>query len=197
MTSFPLDAPLITDADDVLFDWHAGFDPYARAVLGAAPDSPLEDLAQQERSTMGRMVLEFIASPEFGRMTPYPDALVAMRAAAEQGRPIHVVSACGSDPRTIARREDNLASVFGDIFASITCTPIGGSKLPALQALHARQGKGIFVEDKRKHALSGIEAGHQAFVLRRPSNRDQEAGCTESRLTWVDDWHAIRRHRGF
>lgn len=191
----PPPAPVLLDCDDVLLAWLPAFAAHLHATTDLRPDpAGPQDwdmtawIGARDKAHTHALIAAFNRpeTPAFSRLAPIegaPEALTRLRA---QGRPLHVITAVGDDPALVAARERNLRDVFGDIFASIRCVPVGGDKRGHLRALP----RGAWIEDNHRHALAGQEIGHHPVVLRRSHNRQHEADCAAG-LTWVDGWPDI------
>lgn len=192
---------IIFDCDDVLLDWQEGFRNWMGALNGIHLD-PAGPSSWDMNSWVGRSAMPFVerfnASITFGSLLPCPGAKEAVRRLYAAGNNLHVVTACSDDPTTVARRERNLDRVFGDVFTSIICVPIGQSKADALREIVDANPATvpIWVEDNVRHATTGHGLGLNAFVMRRNHNRHLET-CTIATvrpMTWIDTFSELLDH---
>ncbi|UUV43245.1 phosphatase [Rhodobacter phage RcCWillis] len=184
---------IIFDCDDVLLDWQDGFRSWMLRNHGLVLDQSGPSSWNMDE-WVGAPALPFVkqfnSSIAFGDLSAYAGAKRAVSALYASGHNLHVITACSDDPATIRRRELNLDRIFGDVFTSIICVPLGASKADALVNLPT----GVWIEDNVDHALTGHKIGHKAFVLRRNHNFAREnATCNLSGLHWVDDFEPILR----
>lgn len=193
-----LNGPICTDVDDVLLDWlHSGFKMWSQETLGRKLDDRGPDGWNMsgwlgvDDDTARRMIGDFNNSEHFATLSPFPDAVQAMRELAAAGRRIHAVTSCSSDPLTVARRRRNLDDCFGDIFASLTCLDLGTCKTHRLNAIAEAEGRGVFVEDSHSNAVKGHGIGYATFLIRRGHNVSIEATCDVKGIEWVDCWKSI------
>jgi len=178
---------VLLDCDGVLLDWEASFREWVTARLrrpiAAEPsDWDLSKWLRVDREEADNLVRSFNLSKAFGNLAPVYGSQWALSALVEVGAEIHVITSCSSLPNVRHARSQNLVAVFGDVFASITCLPLHGTKTKAL-AEHAPGA--IWVEDNFTNATVGHHLGHQSFVLRRPHNKAQDG---KPGPTWCDDW---------
>ena len=191
---------ILIDCDDVALNYLEGFLPFAEDKLGrsfgdAMPeDFDLSIFLGIDTAATVDLINRFNAGEDgyFGRLKPIPGAVAALRAAHAQGRRISVITASSSLPVVHELRTRNLVDVFGDIFEDIRFVDLDGCKRAHLEDFPSR----IWVEDKFSNAILGAEAGHRAYVMRRCHNRHIEAGCTDPRAAWVDDWTEIAAAEG-
>ncbi len=180
----------IFDCDDVLLDWIGGFKAFLRDAYEIIPATPEPD-SWDMNHWVGRpalpLIKEFNESEAFGRLLPLPGAVEALRSITGS---ISVITSCGvsGGPVEIRRRE-NLLSQFGPIFDKIVCIPLGSEKYEALNEFDPS----VWVEDNYKHALAGVFAGHDTWMIRRPHNREFEAE-SHNLIEWVDSVQEVVSH---
>lgn len=184
--------PIIFDCDDVLLNWQEGFRRWMKSLRGidldpAGPKSwNMDEWVCQPAMPL---VSRFNMSHTFGSLHPVAGAKEAVAALYAAGHNLHVVTACSDDPIVIRRREQNLDRVFGDVFTSITCVPLGSSKANALKSLP----RGIWVEDNVEHAIVGHLSNNKTFIMRRGHNAQREIPTRNAwpNITWIDDFKPI------
>lgn len=191
-------APLIVDVDDTILDWIGSFRSFmserlGRDIEGVPNGWDMSSWLGIPADMVVRHIQDHNMSAHFGCLLPIHGAQETLLEAREREIPIHVITSCSTDPVTVSRRHDNLLTVFGDVFSSITCLDLDKPKASELSRVLDLDGAGIWVEDNHMKALEGHMLGHQAFVLRRGHNRDQEDSC-DAGLSWVDHWDEIRTH---
>lgn len=188
---------IILDCDGVMLDWIGGFRVYAERRLRRKldPSGPSSfDLYQWLGLDNFAQALEMIedfhegGGGEFGRLAPLPGAVEALQAFHEDGREIHVITACSLNPAVIGMRKANLEAVFGPIFKEIHCVGVRDSKRPLLDAY----APAVWIEDKFENAIDGLEAGHKTYLIRSSHNTVHEAAGKTGELICVDGWGDIR-----
>lgn len=182
---------IIFDCDDVLLNWQRGFtdwmfDFHQIQLDPAGPQSWDMNLWVGQNALP--FVQQFNASPDFGNLQACEGSQQAIARLYAAGHSIHVITACSDHPEAIARREANLDRVFGDVFSSIICIPLGGKKADALRSLPL----GAWIEDNVDHALTGREIGHRTFIMRMNHNFAREGLlCDVLDLEWIDDFEPV------
>lgn len=192
--------PIIFDCDDVLLDWQNGFRDWLWKTKGihlskAGPRS--WDMDEWVGQPARPLIEEFNASADFGYLTPCLGARQAVAKFYEKGHRLHVVTACSTDPVIEERRTKNLDALFGDVFTSIVCVPLGFAKTEALERiLKFTSQRPVWIEDNYKNCLMGVELGFDCWMFRRNHNRADE-DFVRSDVTWTNDFEPIlHRHLG-
>ncbi|QXN72200.1 phosphatase [Rhodobacter phage RcRios] len=185
---------IIFDCDDVLLDWQEGFRLWMLATNGVRLD-PAGPQSWDMDEWIGEPALPFIerfnASSSFGDLRSCMGAKAAVAQLYAAGHELHVVTACSADPAIIFRRERNLDRVFGDVFASIVCVPLGFPKSEALSKIAESTSQPIiWIEDNHKNALAGRALGFDCWMMRRPHNLSHEA-FSPLDMKWADDFDPI------
>lgn len=181
----------IFDCDDVLLDWQSGFMRWMAAIKRRPlnPAGPQSwDMLDWVGADAYDLVAQFNESMTFGNLIYCDGARAAVRTLYEAGHELHVISSCSADPAVVGRRERNLDRMFGDVFTSIVCLPLGSSKVKAIEKIvdAAPSGTATWIEDNVQHALDGFMLGLNTFVVRRGHNARDE-GDIGSHLTWIDN----------
>lgn len=178
---------VLLDCDGVLLDWEASFREWVAARLrrpiAAQPSHwDLTKWLKVDSEEADKLIRAFNRSEGFGNLAPIYGSQWALSALVEVGAELHVITSCSDLPNVCHARKKNLTAIFGDVFASITCLPLHGSKVKAL-ANH--EPGAIWVEDNFTNATVGHHLGHQSFVLRYPHNAHADG---KPGPTWCDDW---------
>ena len=183
---------ILIDCDDVLLDWQRGFRSWLRDIhnISAHPSGPtswdMSDWLGLSSNDCFSLVTQFNSSKDFGFLPALPTAVEVVRTLKQKGHSLYVITSCGIDPQTIQSRSDNLISHFGDVFDEVIAVPLGVGKQVHLQSFE----RSIWVEDNYKNALSGLQCGHQTYMMRRNHNRNDES-TSHDQIAWVDDWHDL------
>jgi hypothetical protein len=189
---------ILTDCDEVLFDWATPFAEWIRETYPEYRDTPgeLQDhwhieawlgCSLEESRDMVRI---FNGNPEFWTsFKPLPGVVENVHKFYQDGYSFVAITACATDRETYLGRWKNLEEVFGyGVFDTLHCVGLSESKRPYLARYHPT----IWVEDKARHAIDGAEVGHQSFLINYQHNiRD---GHNIPGVTRVDDWHDIYAH---
>lgn len=181
---------IIFDCDDVLLDWQEGFRRWMGTLQGihldpAGPQSWDMDVWVGQPATP--FVERFNASHTFGSLHPCAGAKSAVARFYAAGHDLHVITSCSDDPIVIRRREQNLDCVFCDVFSSITCLPLGGTKYSTLMRFPRGSA---WIEDNYVHACDGWLIGHDTWMLRRNHNVAQEKDSLRA-IKWVSTFDQI------
>lgn len=183
---------LIVDVDGVLLDWLAGFKVFLNEsgieVEGDGPStwSMNEWIGVDDYLPLVR---EFNSRPAFGSLSAIRNSQLSMMAAIRSGFEIHAISSSVSEESAVGARESNLKHVFGDIFKSITCLPLGESKEEALREHYKGS---YYVEDNPEHALVGVNVGLKVFLMDRTHNREFSHPDIIRYEGWSEIWRGIR-----
>jgi hypothetical protein len=193
--------PVVTDLDEVAFDFTGAFATEMSVVLGRTLDKRQADnwnfSAWMGVDDYMPYVHRFLASECFGRLPAKACAAVVLPALAAAGHPLYAVTSCSNERSVVSARLRNIHTAFGPIFQDVRFVPLEGSKVPDL--LHIAEqtgGPGLWLEDNPRNARDGAGLGFETFVVRTPSNRLHEAFCDDPALTWVDDLFAVAHRLG-
>jgi hypothetical protein len=196
----PLNIPLASDADDVIFNYvMGGYGKYVEKQTGnvLSPDGPdgwdMSSWTGVPYDETIRLIKEFNASEDFGKLPLFDCAKDIFPKISKSGRPMHIVTSCAEEIEVHVRRKANLTHPLGDIFQSIVCLDLGVSKVQALEEIAALHGTpGIWAEDNFKNGKAGADLGYTTFMFRRNHNRVFEvAENAHPNITWVDSWHDV------
>lgn len=182
---------ILTDVDGVLLDWFGGFKSYLleRGIQ-------VEDVAEPDDWSMvgwvhhdniPSLIAEFNASPEFGRLSAYPDALKKLRSLYHDGHPIVAITSCSDDPVTHEARRVNLEAEFGPIFEKLICLPLMKSKVGELAA-YPLAANTYWIEDSLHGAQAGVDVGHHTILIERKYNKKH---AVDPRVHRARDWNSI------
>lgn len=165
---------ILLDIDGVLLDWLRGFRRYCRirGILPPPRDPPTWHIGMLPEITA------FNAHDDFSRIPAVTGAKSAIAALARAGCELHAITCCGKE--VAPSREKNLLEVFGPVFSSVSCLPLGASKVRSL----SRYPASWWVEDNLTHALDGTRCGHRSILLDRSYNQGPHEGVTR-----VKTWH--------
>lgn len=160
----------LTDCDGAILDFHKSFEEFVHVHY---PELVLDitDYSLGLTSTqMNKIVNEFNTDFSFSKMQALGDSLEYIEKLKDElGYKFVAITTCLGTELTRSFRELNLHKLFGyDTFEEIICLPIGTSKLEALKRFEPT----FYVDDKLKHCISAIKAGHTSFKMLHPYNID-------------------------
>ncbi|MBG24076.1 MAG: hypothetical protein CMF22_11540 [Idiomarinaceae bacterium] len=162
---------IITDVDGVLLAYEKTFSEHMGWDFDEKSDSyrSFECMNNDPAFCVGSAIRDFNSSPEFSRIPPLDGAIEMIEAALSSGYKIDVITSCGGTEEIHAARIKNLKDVFGDVFTSITCLPLGASKRSSLER-YKNQGH-IWLDDSISHYRDGLTAGLGSRLVTTPFNR--------------------------
>lgn len=187
---------LLTDVDEVLFDWSTPFEEWVRQTYPEYRDveRPLrdhwdvEDWLGCELAESREMIRIFNGTSEiWSNFKPLPGVVDNVHLLHEQGFHFAAITACARDVDTWEGRWKNINDVFGyGVFDTLHCVGLAEPKAGYL----ARYRPTYWVEDKMKHAVDGANAGHKSFLVNYKHNQKYH----DERITRVDHWGDIVHH---
>lgn len=185
---------ILTDCDEVLFDWATPFEKYVRANHIVGNDRPLSDYWHVEE-WMGcnyefsrQLIRDFNGNPDIWPFfKPLPGVVDNVQKLHDEGFKFVAITACDTDEATYNGRWKNLNDVFGvGVFDTLHCVGLAESKAEHL----ARYTPTYWVEDKMKHASAGCDVGHTSFLINYKHNEQYD----DARVQRVEDWDEIYAH---
>lgn len=189
---------ILTDCDEVLFDWASPFEAWVRETYPQHCDAPgcLQDywhveawLSCSYEESRG-LIRQFNGdATKWPYFKPLPGVVENVLALHDQGYKFVAITACDTDDQTWHGRWQNLNEVFGKgVFDTLHCVGLAESKRAHL----ARYAPTYWVEDKTRHAIDGAEVGHKSFLINYKHN--ERDGQNIPGVTRVRDWNDIREH---
>lgn len=187
---------ILTDCDEVLFDWAGPFEAWVRANYPQHVAAPglLKDYWDVERWLTcsyeeSRELIRIFNSDD--RMWPFlkplPRVVENVQKLHKAGYQFVAITACATDEATYNGRWQNLNEVFGvGVFDTLHCVGLAESKKNHL----ARYVPAYWVEDKMKHASAGCDVGHKSFLINYKHNERDD----DERVMRVDSWDEIYQH---
>ena len=189
---------ILTDCDEVLFDWAGPFEEWVRETYPEFRDAKgcLQDFWHVEQwlgceySTSREMIRLFNGNPQYWKnFKALPGVVENVFKLHSDGYQFVAITACATDEETYMGRWHNLNQVFGfGVFDTLHCVGLGDSKRAHL----ARYYPAIWIEDKTRHAVDGAEVGHQSFLINYKHNAKD--GQIIPGVTRVNDWNDIYAH---
>jgi hypothetical protein len=123
----------------------------------------------------------------FGALPPTANSQVFLPALHKRGARIAAITCCSHNESAIALRKANLFHVFGDIFETVICQPLGTSKLSNL-SLFKNEKVLAWVEDKPSAAIEGHNLGFTSYLINQSHNLQAELPQGIKR---TDGWEII------
>lgn len=184
---------ILTDCDEVLFDWATPFEDWVRQTYPEHRDAQghLQDFWHVEAwlgcelEASREMIRIFNGDPQYWTcFKPLPGVVENVHKLHEEGFHFVAITACATDRDTYLGRWENLEDVFGyGVFDTLHCVGLAESKRAHL----ARYMPTYWVEDKMKHASAGADVGHESFLINYKHNEQYR----DDRVQRVNDWHEI------
>lgn len=181
---------VITDIDEVVFNWQGPFEKWILREGKYTPTQPLCNFWDIERwleipYDEGRhLIEEFNHLEEFWpNFEPLSEVRKNILALEDLGYKFVAVTACSEDEWTHVNRWHNLKRCFGTAFDTLHCVGLSASKKEMLE----RYKPTYWVEDKLRHAIDGADLGHTSFIVDYPWNRY----ANDDRITRVKNWNDI------
>lgn len=187
---------ILTDCDEVLFDWATPFEAWVRETYpqyrdteGALQDHwHVEAWLGCELKESRDMIRVFNGTPEYWcNFKPLPGAVENVHRLYKAGFQFVAITACAEDLQTWEGRWKNLNDVFGyGVFDTLHCVGLAEPKADHL----ARYTPTYWAEDKMKHAVAGADAGHKSFLINYKHNEQHH----DDRVIRVNHWGDIVEH---
>lgn len=187
---------ILTDCDEVLFDWATPFEEWIRETYPEHRDvaGHIQDFWHVEQwlgttlEESREMIRLFNGNPDFWcNFKPLPGVVENVHDLHADGFKFVAITACDTDEATYTGRWKNLNEVFGfGVFDALHCVGLAESKRDHL----ARYKPTYWVEDKMKHASAGADVGHTSFLINYKHNEQYR----DDRVQRVDNWFDIKQH---
>lgn len=189
------DKIILTDMDDVMVSWIAGFSRYLRDVH--FPEFDIDSRPQdwdmcawighgvtppQDRE----LIADFNSGKywQFGALPEFKEAVYGIWKLASVGWKFVVITSASTDPVAVNLRRANLHNLFGEAIVDLRCLNLGESKLAMLKEYEPT----FWIEDKIANAEDGQIAGHCAILMNQPHNIGKPSNAPLLRVT---DWYEI------
>lgn len=181
---------ILTDVDEVIFDWQTPFEKWILSSGRYSPEQPLKKFWDIERwlnipyEEGHELVQEFNHMEEhWANFEPLPGVVRNVLQLEDQGYKFVAVTACAEDEWTYTHRWHNLRKCFGTAFDTLHCVGLSQPKKDIL----ARYRPTVWVEDKLRHAIDGADLGHKSFLI----NYNWNQYADDERITRVSGWDEI------
>lgn len=185
---------ILSDADGCMVDWEGAFRVWMTEQghrLKYSDNYKLHhhfhDMPEHE---IDRYVDDFCASDAIANLEPYLDAQEYIEKLHKlHGYRFRIITSIGSDPETVARREQNLQDLFGDAIESVICLAPGSPKDIILEPY---RGSGLYwIEDKYENFLAGVKLGLEGILMDQDYNRDRILKRGYRARDWQDIYRII------
>jgi len=185
---------IIVDVDGVLVDWVSGFKQYMISNgyhHGDSTSYKLSDWYDLSEKEISKHVTAFNKSDDLLKLKPLRDAAHYInKLHNEQGYRFHAITSMGTEPQSIAMREQNLHELFTrDVFIDITYVELNKSKHNELEPY---RDSGLFwIEDKYSNAEIGYNLGLKSILMVHDYNAyHNHPGITKVK-TWAEVYDLI------
>ena len=180
---------ILTDVDGVLLDWETAFHDWMKTKGFVADESQysydMHIRFDMQKHKIKELIVEFNESAWICCLKPLRDAVDGISRLAEAGYRFGAITSLSVDPYAAKLREQNLITVFGDVWNFIQCLDTGADKDQAL--VPYRDSGLIWVEDKPENAQLGADLGLKTFMIRHRYN----ANFSYCGVKSVDNWAQI------
>lgn len=185
---------ILVDCDGVLLSWEDGFSEWMRkrgyhfdAENGYGHFRVSKRYNIDEETSL-KLICQFNESAAAGFLKPFQDAVhYVKRLNEEHGYMFSVITSFGDDPYSVKLREQNLRNVFGNVFDSIVCLPIGSHKEDELSKY---KNSGLYwIEDHPKNAEIGRNLGLNSILIRHDYNYGYDSGPNS--FPMMTNWKAL------
>ena len=191
---------ILLDCDEVLLNWICAFRDYLKRdrqiscnTLSPSSWNLSEWTGLPYIETLQEIQRFNTECPEFARLKPIDGAVQAIKELKRLGYSMDIITSCSDDEACVARRNENLFQVFGDVFDKITIVPLLKSK----KAVLSEYEPSFWIEDNVQNALIGRDVGHIPIVRRNVGGMSM-VDEIPSDIHIADDWpgilHAISTH---
>lgn len=179
---------ILTDVDGVLLSWDDAFHDWMRKSGHTRVQTgiyAIHDSYDIVESRAMAAVEEFNNSEDIGRLPPFRDAVEGVTALVDQGYVFDAITAFGTDPLAIQRRQANLDTVFGaGAWDKLISTELTGTKDPEL-AVYA--GTGYFwIDDKPGNCDVGLKYGLCVIIMDHPHNQWYDNPNVKRAGSWAE-----------
>ena len=175
------------DCDGVLLQFHQGFVQYMakQGVHVLNPAEPSSYNYAEAGTFAGKhditsCILAFKATPAFSLLSPYADALLALKAIQAVGGRVTLITSCGNDETTRALRTHNLNLHFAGLYDELHLLPFHARKASLLRELP----EGVFVDDDPHQIEAALPLNRHRCWLR---HRAYNAHANMARITDLRD----------
>jgi len=180
---------ILTDIDGVCLNWADAFDRFLERHYKIKVKDPSQYTAhlrwEGTREQLKTLTWHFNMSAWMRYLKPFRDSQTIMPKLAEEGWKFVAITSMHIDEYSHKLREENLKTLFGDIWDQIICIGTGADKDQAL--LPWKDSGYIWVEDKFTNAKLGADMGLDSVLMRH----DYNAKLDDNRVTKVDNWQQI------
>jgi len=179
---------ILTDVDSVLLSWDDVFRDWMRENGHTRVQTgiyAIHDSSDIVESRAMAAVEEFNNSEAIGQLPPFRDAVEGVAALNAMGYTFDAITAFGTDPVAIQRRQANLDRVFGaHVWDQLICTELTGTKDPELAAY---AGTGYYwIDDMPSNCDVGVKHGLRVIIMDHPHNQWYDNPQVKRASCWQD-----------
>lgn len=118
----------------------------------------------------------------FGTLQAFDGAEEAMSILSTLGYSFVAITSCSERSEVVGLRKANLYNVFGDIFKEVHCIGVNQNKMPILKKYEPT----FWIEDRFRHVVEGVEAGHIGILIDRQWNQDEHHPLVMRCHSWAE-----------
>lgn len=179
---------ILTDVDGVLLDWETAFHAWMKAeghVQTQTGIYAIHDMYDMVKDRAMAAVSDFNNSDAIEYLPAFRDAVEGVTALHNMGFVFDAITAFGTNPDAIQRRQSNLDAVFGaHVWDKLISTELTGTKDPELAAY---AGTGYFwIDDKPSNCDVGVKHGLRVIIMDHPHNQWYDNPKVKRVSCWQD-----------
>ncbi len=179
---------ILSDVDGVLLDWMDRFTGYMVSEgYSIQEDSHNQyDLGTVFNITEKEALEEITKFNDdewtFGTLQACDGAEEAISILSKLGYSFVAITSCSEKSEVVNLRKANLYNVFGDVFDEVHCIGVHQDKTETLE----KYEQTFWIEDRFSHALEGLNAGHNAILIDRSWNQNEDHPLITRCHSWAE-----------
>lgn len=185
---------ILTDVDDVLFDWSGEFTKWVLENTNHRPSRSLKEFWHIEKwldipvQEAIDLVNVFNTCPDhWPNFKGIEAAKEVISRLSSDGYKFVAITACKSDEWAKQKRIENIEREFGNSFLDVHCVYYNESKYDYLK----KYDPTYWIDDKYDNIVDGFKAGHKCFLMNMPHNSEYE---NDGSFTRVDNWYQFEHY---
>lgn len=190
---------ILTDLDEVVFNWRDDFESWIRTVKNMNPATSVQECNNLEEwlgipyKQTHELIYEFNHNfNRFSDLKPYAQAAKNLPILHAAGHKFVAITAASWDEPTFHARWSNIQRYFPNMFVGLHLTNLSGTKKPYLDMYRPT----YWVDDKPKHAHDGFLSGHRAFMIEYQYNKNADVQGVKRVKNWDEITECILSNYG-